>query len=342
MPNDPLAPEALAQLKQAIDANHVERVRSLMTRDPALHRAPLGYGKDGPLTWVAECRVPWEPPGPARLAMARWMIENGSDVHQGGDGPLMRAALNGDRIPMMELLVAHGADVNAWWHGEFPIVFASCESLNPAALSWLLEHGADPNPRCGTALDYAIGTYARSPRRLSACIDLLLNAGGVTRYDAPAVLALLRGRLDDLAGLLTAYPALLGRRFPELDCGSSGGRRLLLRGATLLHVAAEYGFLEAARLLLARGADVDARASVDEAGIGGQTAMFHAVTQFDDAGLPVVELLIEHGADTSVRAKLPGDYERPDEVVECTPLEYAIRFPGKEGKTVVLLRERGV
>ena len=45
--------------------------------------------------------------------MAQWMIDNGSDVHQGGDGPLMRAALNGDRIPMMELLVAHGADVNA-------------------------------------------------------------------------------------------------------------------------------------------------------------------------------------------------------------------------------------
>ncbi len=40
------------------------------------------------------------------------MIENGSDVHQGGDGPLMRAALRGERLPMMELLVAHGADVN--------------------------------------------------------------------------------------------------------------------------------------------------------------------------------------------------------------------------------------
>jgi ankyrin repeat protein len=62
---------------------------------------------------VAECRVPSAPPGPERLALAKWMIENGSDVHQGGDGPLMRAALNGDRIPMMELLVSHGADVNA-------------------------------------------------------------------------------------------------------------------------------------------------------------------------------------------------------------------------------------
>ena len=44
--------------------------------------------------------------------------------------------------------------------------------------------------------------------------------------------------------------------------------------------------LEAATLLLDRGADVKARAAVDEAGVGGHTALFHAVTQFDDGGLP--------------------------------------------------------
>ena len=52
--------------------------------------------------------------------MATWMIDNGSDVHQGGDVPLMRAALNGYRIPMMELLVLYGADVNAACSGRFP------------------------------------------------------------------------------------------------------------------------------------------------------------------------------------------------------------------------------
>jgi len=64
-----------------------------MTRNPALRRAPLSYGKDGPLTWVAECRVPWEPPSSARLAMAEWTISHGSDVHHGGDGPLMHREL---------------------------------------------------------------------------------------------------------------------------------------------------------------------------------------------------------------------------------------------------------
>src|SRR5437016_5994367 len=104
------------------------------------------------------------------------------DVHQGGDGPLMRAALNANRIPMMELLVSHGADVNAMWHGHFAIIFASCESMDAVALKWLLDHGANPNCRDhgfevgghaypGTALDYLIASYARSPEQLSTCID---------------------------------------------------------------------------------------------------------------------------------------------------------------------------
>src|SRR5688572_8794006 len=50
------------QLKEAIDRNDLPCVKELMTRNPALHRAPLGYNKNGPLTWVAECRIPREAP----------------------------------------------------------------------------------------------------------------------------------------------------------------------------------------------------------------------------------------------------------------------------------------
>ena len=80
---------------------------------------------------------------------------------------------------------------------------------------------------------------------------------------------------------------------------------------------------------------------MDESGIGGQTAIFHAVTQFGDCGLLAAQLLMDHGADLSVRVKLPGHYERPGEIVECTPLGYALQFPGGENKTVAKLRERG-
>src|ERR1700726_1352705 len=91
----------------------------------------------------------------------------------------------------------------------------------------------------------------------------------------------LRGRLDSLGELIDADPALVSQRFSELDCGMTGGRALTLQGRTLLHVAAEYANRPAVALLLDRGADVNARATVDEAGVGGHTAIFHAVTQFD-------------------------------------------------------------
>jgi ankyrin repeat protein len=350
--------DEIGQLKQAIDGNDLEAVKGLMARNPSLHRAPLGYGKDGPLTWVAECRVPWEPPGPARLAIAQWMIDNGSDVHQGGDGPLMRAALNGSRIPMMELLVASGADVNARWHGHFPIIFAPCESIDAQSLRWLLHHGADP--MCGeplsdentslrtpggreehqTALDYVIATYARSAQ-LGECIEMLQAAGCTTRRGEPAVLAVLSGRIDRLVQFLESDPGLAKRRFPDLDFGTTANRRLTLRGGTLLHVAAEYGNVAAARLLLEFGANVNARAEADAAGIGGQTPIFHAVSQYSDWGLPVAQLLVAWGADLHLRARLPGHYERPDEVVECTSLGYARRFPGTESHTILFLRGAG-
>jgi ankyrin repeat protein len=176
-------------------------------------------------------------------------------------------------------------------------------------------------------------------------MDILVEAGGVTKYNVPPVLDLLRGRLDLLAKHLDADRTLVHRRFPELDFGTTGARLLKLQGTTLLHVAAEYGNVEAAKLLLERGADVNARALVDKYGVGGQTPVFHAVTQFYDGGLPMTQFLVDHGADLSVRVKLPGHYERPGEVVECTPLGYAMRFPGddhkNEHKTEAFLREHG-
>ena len=336
----------LGQLRKAINTNDITGVQRLMTRNPALHKAALGYGKDGPLTLAAECGVPTE----TRLSMVRWMIENGSDVHQGGDGPLMRAALSRNRIPIMELLVSHGANVNAEWHNSYPIIFASCEAVDPVALKWLLEHGANPNcdrpgrEHRGTALEYVIGSYVRSPE-LGACIDLLVKAGGTSKYDA-VVLDALCGNLDRVAAYLDADPALTHRRFSQLDFGTTGGRMLTLRGATLLHVAAEYGNVPLATLLLDRGADVNVPALVDDAGVGGQTPIFHAVTQFNNAGLPMVGLLMDRGADLSIRAKVPGHYERPNEVLECTPLGYATHFrdetsPGVKAQTIALLKQQG-
>jgi ankyrin repeat protein len=157
-------------------------------------------------------------------------------------------------------------------------------------------------------------------------------------------MAVIRGDLAGLSQRLDADATLLHRRFPDLDFGTTDARMLTLRGGTLLHVAAEFQQLDAATLPLDRGADVNAKATPDEAGTGGQTPIFHAAAQRDDTGLPLVRRLVERGADLRVVAHLPGHYEEPGAVVECTPLGYALRFPGDQGPTSAYLRagRRGV
>jgi ankyrin repeat protein len=280
--------EKVGQLKQAIASNDLARIQELLTSNRELRQV---------------------------------LIE---------DVPLMAVAQPG-RTPMMELLVRHGADVNGLCWGWFPVLFTPCENLEPEPLQWLLDHGADPNrgnPKDpGTALDYVIQTYPRDPKRLTACIELLLAAGAHTRYDIPGVLPILRGRNDELVALIEADPSLCHRRYAELDCGQSGGRLLTLRGATLLHVAAEYGFFDATHLLLDRGADVNARADIDADGVGGQTPIFHALTHFKGVNPEVGQLLIQHGADLTIRARVPGHYEHKGEILDVTAAEYAALFP---------------
>ncbi len=83
------------------------------------------------------------------------------------------------------------------------------------------------------------------------------------------------------------------------------------------------------------------RAELDADDIGGQTPLFHAVSQFYDYGLEVTRFLVASGANLAIRAKLPGHYERPDEYVEGTARDYAQMFPGGETKTMALLHSVG-
>ena len=337
------------KLKQAIYQNDLAEVRLLLSKHPELRTAPIGYGEAGPLTWAAECRGMVQPSS-ARLSIVEWLISSGSDVHEGGDAPLMRASLNGSRTSMMELLVRYGADVNAAWHGFYPIIFAPCETLDPTALAWLLQHGADPNcgdestwqsrdkSHPGTALDYLLGTYIRDKEALNASINLVRDAGGLSRYDEPGVIATIRGDSDSVKELLHGDHSLIERKYPSLNIGTTAGRMLTLKGATLLHVAAEFGQVEVARLLLNAGSDVNASALTDSDGQGGQSPVFHAATQHGDFGIDVVRLLISGGANLNLRCRLPGHYERPEEVFEGTVLDYARLFPGTENRTLEELR----
>ena len=275
--------------------------------------------------------------------MARWMIENGSDIHQGSDGPLMRAALDDERIPMMELLVERGADVNALWNGSYPILYAPCETLAPASLRWLLQHGADPgqiSEKYGSPLSMIVGTYSRNAAGKHGCLEAFIDAG-FALPETP-IMAFHRGRIDQLETYFAHDPALLNRPFSlseifptEIGLKPGDGLHLTpIDGATLLHLAIEYDELEIARWLLEKGADVNARAAVDAEGFGGHTPLFHAVVAMGRRDVEKARLLLDRGADPNALATLRkqlrdmGDPEKEAmrEFHDVTATAYARQF----------------
>lgn len=266
---------------------------------------------------------------------------------------LFRAAAMG-KIDVIRLLVEHGADVNAATVEDSSYVgtplLAATEMLNqaPDTVALLLALGADPNLEAGgeTPLHMAMGTYARTPDK-HGVVELLLDAGA--EHNQPeAVMAIHRGRIDLLAAQLDAHPQLVHRRFEEVDYL---WRPFDRPGPTLLHIAADYNEVEMGRLLLSRGADINARAGDGN----GQSPIFHTVASWSAISpnghcLPFLELLLAHGADLGLRASVRfetfGASNCEGQVRDVTPLDFALAFAdGPEWRNsrsaVALLREQG-
>jgi ankyrin repeat protein len=94
----------------------------------------------------------------------------------------------------------------------------------------------------------------------------------------------------------------------------------------LLHVAAEYGNLDAARALVEAGADVNAIAAVDEHGLNGHTPLFHTVNSNRNRSEPIMRLLLAAGAKPDVRVAgitWGKGYEWETTFFDVTPISFA-------------------
>jgi ankyrin repeat protein len=99
-----------------------------------------------------------------------------------------------------------------------------------------------------------------------------------------------------------------------------------LIGASLLHVAAEYGNADVARVLIDIGADVNAKASIDEYGLNGHTPLFHTVNSSHNRSAPILKMLLQAGAktDIAVRGITWGKgFEWETTLFDVTPISYA-------------------
>jgi len=166
-------------------------------------------------------------------------------------------------------------------------------------------------------INLLIEMYLRSDR-FPDCLRLLLAHGAT--LDDPKLAPVLLNDPEALTAAVTKDPGLLTHR-TTVFCAFTP-----LSGASLLHVAAEYGHLEVARTLIALGAEVDARAAVDHCGFGGQTPLFHTVNSHDNRSEPIMRLLLDSGAkaDIFLRGLTWGKgCEWETECFDVTPISYA-------------------
>lgn len=159
--------------------------------------------------------------------------------------------------------------------------------------------------------------YSRSDK-FPDCLRLLLERGAV--LDDPRIAPVLLDDEEGLAAALHADPSLINHRTSMVSTFTP------LVGASLLHVAAEFGNIKAARVLLERGADVDVRASFDEHGFNGHTALFHTVNSNDNRSEPLLRLLLDAGArpDLHLQGITWGKgFEWETTCFDVTPISYA-------------------
>jgi ankyrin repeat protein len=150
------------------------------------------------------------------------------------------------------------------------------------------------------------------------CLGLLLERGAV--LDDPVVAPVLLNDAGGLAAAIRSNPAVLNHRTTMVSAFTP------LVGASLLHVAAEYGNADAARVLIEMGADVNASASLDEYGLNGHTPLFHTVNSSHNRSAPIMKMLLEAGARTDVALRgitWGTGFEWETTVFDVTPISYA-------------------
>lgn len=170
-----------------------------------------------------------------------------------------------------------------------------CHSVEGIRTCFL--NGIHPNDHFNNSpLIYELTSeYTRTPR-FKDCVREFINAG--LDFKEKELLAVLADDANELETQLRIHPNLVNKTY-TLRCAYTP-----LNKVTLLHICAEFNHLSCARVLVNHGADVNAKAGIDEYGFGGQTPIFHTVNQNSDNSADMRTFLLSLSAD--IKITVPG------------------------------------
>ena len=198
------------------------------------------------------------------------------------------------------------------------------------------ENGISPNDEYNNQpLIYELTSeYTRTPG-FKDCVKTFVDYG--LQFDDKILLSVL---LDDAAFLdnqLNLYPGAVTKNY-TLRCAYTP-----LQEVSLLHICAEFNHLSCVKVLVEHGADINARAGIDEHGFGGQTPVFHTVNQNGNNSIDVLNYLLSKNVDLQiiVAALIWGKgYEWETLIPAVNPVSYAMMglLPQMHRNEVVISR----
>ena len=184
------------------------------------------------------------------------------------------------------------------------------------------EDGGDPNEIMDDGMPLftmMVEMYTRTPR-FKQCVQAFIDHG--LMFEDKALLTVLIDDSGKLEELIKAHPAILHKTYSLFN-----NTYTPLKGGTLLHFCAEYNNVACAKILLQYGADINAKAGIDEYGFGGHTPIFHTVNQNSNNSADVMQLLLDHSADLTITVKgliWGKGYEWETFIPAVNPVSYAV------------------
>ena len=130
--------------------------------------------------------------------------------------------------------------------------------------------------------------YARTPA-FKDCVKAFVDYG--LNFEDKVLLSVLLDNAVSLSAQLDNNPVAVEKTY-TLRCAYTP-----LYKVTLLHICAEFNHLACAGVLVKYGADVNAKAGIDENGFGGQTPIFHTVNQNSNNSIDMLNWLLSESAD---------------------------------------------
>jgi len=161
--------------------------------------------------------------------------------------------------------------------------------------------------------------YMRSPR-FKDCIRVFIENG--LQFEDKPLLSVLADDASALERYIKDDPSLINKKYSLFNNTFTP-----LIGSTLLHFCAEYNHVDCASILVTNGADINAKAGLDEHGFGGHTPIFHTVCQNLHASKEMLYYLLDRSVDLNVTVKglvWGKGYEWETFIPAVNPISYAM------------------